>query len=97
MDVAKSTGEVRSFCIVKMVCFTLCKGNEHSMIQRWNRMRKDSGPIATVRHRTIRSKGCLSNRTAHAMVFKLLEAAQKAGVVSMATSLACGLTFNDGI
>ena len=33
--------------------------------------------FATVRHRTIRSKGCLSNRTALAMVFKLLEAAQK--------------------
>jgi hypothetical protein len=33
--------------------------------------------FATVRHRTIRSKGCLSKRTALAMVFKLLEAAQK--------------------
>src|SRR5207248_3873327 len=33
--------------------------------------------FATVRHRTIRSKGCLSNRSALAMVFKLLEAAQK--------------------
>jgi hypothetical protein len=32
----------------------------------------------------IRSNGCLSNRTALAMVFKLLEA--KAGVVSMATT-----------
>ena len=30
------------------------------------------GTFATVRHRTIRSKGCLSNRTALAMVFKLL-------------------------
>jgi hypothetical protein len=35
--------------------------------------------FATVRHRTIRSKGCLSNKTALAMVFKLVEAAQKAG------------------
>ena len=33
--------------------------------------------FATVRHRTIRSKGCLSNRTALAMVFKVVEAAQK--------------------
>jgi transposase-like protein len=33
--------------------------------------------FATVRHRTIRSKGCLSNKTALAMVFKLVEAAQK--------------------
>jgi putative transposase len=33
--------------------------------------------FATVRHRTIRSKGCLANRTALAMVFKLVEAARK--------------------
>jgi hypothetical protein len=33
--------------------------------------------FATVRHRTIRSKGCLSNKTALAMVFKLVEGAQK--------------------
>ena len=33
--------------------------------------------FATVRHRTIRSKGCLSNKTALAMLFKLIEAAQK--------------------
>jgi hypothetical protein len=32
--------------------------------------------FATARHRTIRSKGCLSNKTALAMVFKLVEAAQ---------------------
>jgi putative transposase len=42
---------------------------------------RDEAPIestfATVRHRTIRSKRCLSNRTALAMVFKLVEAAQK--------------------
>ncbi len=40
-----------------------------------------SNPIestfATVRHRTIRSKGCLSNKTALAMVFKLVTDAQK--------------------
>jgi hypothetical protein len=30
-----------------------------------------------VRHRTIRSKGCLSNGTALAVVFKLVEGAQK--------------------
>lgn len=33
--------------------------------------------FATVRHRTIRAKGCLSNKTALAMVFKLVEGAQK--------------------
>jgi len=42
--------------------------------------------FATVRHRTIRSKGCLSNRTALAMVFKLVEAAQKTCDASTATT-----------
>jgi hypothetical protein len=33
--------------------------------------------FATVRHRTIRAKGCLSNKAALAMVFKLVEGAQR--------------------
>ena len=33
--------------------------------------------FATVRHRTVRSKGYLSNKTALAMIFKLAEAAEK--------------------
>jgi putative transposase len=33
--------------------------------------------FATVRHRTMRAKGCLSNATALAMVFKLVDGAQK--------------------
>jgi hypothetical protein len=33
--------------------------------------------FATVRHRTTRSKGCLSNKTALAMIFKLAQAAEK--------------------
>ena len=48
--------------------------------EHWKHLRT-SNPIestfATVRHRTIRSKGCLSNKTALAMVFKLVEGAQK--------------------
>jgi len=48
--------------------------------EHWKHLRT-SNPIestfATVRHRTIRAKGCLSNKTALAMVFKLIEAAQK--------------------
>ena len=48
--------------------------------EHWKHLRT-SNPIestfATVRHRTIRSKGCLSNTTALAMVFKLIDAAQK--------------------
>jgi putative transposase len=48
--------------------------------EHWKHLRT-TNPIestfATVRHRTIRAKGCLSNKTALAMVFKLVEAAQK--------------------
>ena len=48
--------------------------------EHWKHLRT-TNPIestfATVRHRTIRSKGCLSNRTALAMVFKLVDGAQK--------------------
>lgn len=48
--------------------------------EHWKHLRT-SNPIestfATVRHRTIRAKGCLSNATALAMVFKLVDAAQK--------------------
>jgi len=48
--------------------------------EHWKHLRT-SNPIestfATVRHRTIRAKGCLWNTTALAMVFKLIEAAQK--------------------
>jgi putative transposase len=48
--------------------------------EHWKHLRT-SNPIesafATVRHRTVRSKGCLSNKTALAMIFKLAEAAEK--------------------
>ena len=48
--------------------------------EHWKHLRT-TNPIestfATVRHRTIRSKGCLSNKTALAMLFKLVEGAQK--------------------
>ena len=48
--------------------------------EHWKHLRT-TNPIestfATVRHRTIRSKGCLSNNTARAMVFKLIDGAQK--------------------
>ena len=48
--------------------------------EHWKHLRT-SNPIessfATVRHRTVRSKGCLSNKTALAMIYKLAEAAEK--------------------
>jgi transposase-like protein len=47
--------------------------------EHWKHLRT-TNPIestfATVRHRTIRAKGCLSNNTALAMVFKLVDGAQ---------------------
>lgn len=48
--------------------------------EHWKHLRTTTpieSTFATVRHRTIRSKGCLSNKTALAMVLKLVEAAQK--------------------
>lgn len=48
--------------------------------EHWKHLRT-SNPIestfATVRHRTVRAKGCLSNRTALAMIFKLAQTAEK--------------------
>jgi len=72
--------------------------------EHWKHLRT-TNPIestfATVRHRTIRSKGCLSNKTALAMVFKLLEAAQKSwrrlDGHNQLPKLVLGVTFNDGI
>jgi len=48
--------------------------------EHWKHVRTTNvieSAFATVRHRTIRSKGCLSNKTALAMIFKLAEAAEK--------------------
>jgi putative transposase len=57
--------------------------------------------FATVRHRTIRSKGCLSNKTALAMVFKLVEGAQKTwrrlDGQNMLPKLVANAKFKDGI
>src|SRR3954464_5587967 len=46
--------------------------------EHWKHLRTSNpieSPFAPVRHRTVRSKGCLSNKTALAMVFKLVDAA----------------------
>jgi transposase-like protein len=72
--------------------------------EHWKHLRT-TNPIestfATVRHRTIRSKGCLSNRTALAMVFKLVEAAQKTwrrlDGNNQLSKLILGVKFADGI
>jgi hypothetical protein len=57
--------------------------------------------FATVRHRTVRSKGCLSNKTALAMIFKLAEAAEKSwrrlDGHSQFPKIILGERFTDGI
>ena len=72
--------------------------------EHWTHLRT-SNPIestfATVWHRTIRSKGCLSNKTALAMVFKLVDAAQKSwrrlDGHNQLPKLIQGVRFTDGI
>lgn len=71
--------------------------------EHWKHLRT-SNPIestfATVRHRTIRAKGCLSNKTALAMVFKLVDAAQKSwrrlDGHNQLSKLVLGAKFTDG-
>ena len=72
--------------------------------EHWKHLRT-TNPIestfATVRHRTVRTKGCLSNRTALAMIFKLAEAAQQSwrrlDGRNQLPKLITGVKFNDGI
>ena len=72
--------------------------------EHWTHLRT-TNPIestfATVRHRTIRSKNCLSNKTALAMVFKLIEAAQKSWRrlrgYNQLPKVVQGVKFSDGI
>jgi transposase-like protein len=72
--------------------------------EHWKHLRT-TNPIestfATVRHRTTRSKGCLSNKTALAMVFKLVEGAQKSwrrlDGHNQLPKLIQGVKFTDGI
>ena len=54
-----------------------------------------------MRHRTVRSKGCLSNKTALAMIFKLAEAAERGwrrlNGHNLLPKLILGVKFADGI
>ena len=67
----------------------------------WNPSNPIQSTFATGRHRTIRSKGCLSNKTALAMVFKLVDAAQKSWRKlhghNQLPKLIQGVRFTDGI
>ena len=72
--------------------------------EHWKHLRT-TNPIestfATVRHRTIRSKGCLSNKTALALVFKLVEQAQRhwrrLDGHTLLPKIILGVKFKDGI
>ena len=72
--------------------------------EHWKHLRT-TNPIessfATVRHRTVRSKGCLSNKTALAMIFKLAEAAEKTwrrlDGHNQLPKIILGVKFADGI
>ena len=72
--------------------------------EHWKHLRT-TNPIestfATIRHRTVRAKGCLSNKTALAMIFKLAEAAEKGwrrlDGHQQLPKVILGVTFTNGI
>ena len=72
--------------------------------EHWKHLRTTNvieSSFATVRHRTVRSKGCLSNKTALAMIFKLAEAAEKhwrrLDGHNQLPKVILGVKFTDGI
>jgi transposase-like protein len=73
--------------------------------EHWKHLRTTNiieSVFATVRHRTVRSKGCLSNKTALAMIFKLAEDAEKTSWRRLnghnqLPKLILGVKFADGI
>ena len=72
--------------------------------EHWRHLRT-TNPIestfATIRHRTVRAKGCLSNKTALALIFKLAQAAEKSwrrlDGHRRLPKVIRGITFPDGI
>ena len=72
--------------------------------EHWKHLRTSNvieSSFATIRHRTVRSKGCLSNKTALAMIFKLAEAAERSwrrlDGHNQLPKLIVGVKFTDGI
>jgi putative transposase len=72
--------------------------------EHWKHLRTTNvieSAFATVRHRTVRAKGCLSNKTALAMIFKLAETAEKSwrrlDGHNLLPKLILGVKFADGI
>ena len=68
--------------------------------EHWKHLRTTNvieSSFATIRHRTVRSKRCLFNKTALAMIFKLGEAAEQSwrrGMLSSAIGVIA--EFGDG-
>jgi putative transposase len=76
----------------------------HFPAEHWKHLRTTNvieSAFATVRHRTVRSKGCLSNKTALAMIFKLAEAAERTwrrlDGHNQLPKIILGVRFADGI
>ena len=72
--------------------------------EHWKHLRTTNvieSSFATVRHRPVRSKGCLSNKTALAMIFKLAEAAERSwrrlNGHNQLPKMILGVRFADGI
>ena len=72
--------------------------------EHWKHLRTTNvieSSFATIRHRTMRSKGCLSNKTALAMIFKLAEAAEKSwrrlDGHNQLPKVILGIKFADGV
>ena len=72
--------------------------------EHWKHIRTGNpieSTFATVRHRTVRSKGCLSYETAKIMVFKTIQAAQKSwrklDGQNQLPKIIEGIKFTDGI
>jgi putative transposase len=72
--------------------------------EHWKHLRTSNvieSSFATIRHRTVRSKGSLSNKTALAMIFKLAEAAEKSwrrlDGHNKLPKVILGIKFTDGI
>ena len=72
--------------------------------EHWTHLRTTNpveSTFATVRHRTVRTKGCLSHKTARVMVFKLVTAAAKTWRTlkgrNQLPKVIQGIKFRDGV
>ena len=91
-------------CWVHKTANVLNKLPKSQQQEIWKHLRTTNvieSSFATVRHRTVRSKGCLSNKTALAMIFKLAEAAERRwrrlNGHNQLPKIILGVKFTDGI